>query len=89
MTSASAWAAPLVELLDLAHPPVAITFGTQPVTSRDGSLPAQPAGCCFWEPAQRQSSTRAPRTTPTAAPEAIHMAWSTWPAPRPGPTPPP
>ncbi|MFE2972133.1 DUF169 domain-containing protein [Streptomyces sp. NPDC059340] len=60
MTSASAWATPLVEVLGLAHPPVAITFDTQPATSRDGSLLAQPAGCCFWEPAQRQSlDTRA------------------------------
>ncbi|MFF3878132.1 DUF169 domain-containing protein [Streptomyces sp. NPDC001978] len=60
MTSASAWAAPLIELLGLAHPPVAIAFGTQPVISSDRSLPAQPAGCCFWEPAQRQSlDTRA------------------------------
>ncbi|MFF7602589.1 DUF169 domain-containing protein [Streptomyces mirabilis] len=55
MTSASAWAAPLIELLGLAHPPVAITFGTQPAAPGDRSLPAQPAGCCFWEPAQRQS----------------------------------
>lgn len=60
MTSASAWATPLIELLDLAHPPVAITFDAEPATSGDGSLPAQPAGCCFWEPAQRQSlDTRA------------------------------
>ncbi|MER5794797.1 DUF169 domain-containing protein [Streptomyces sp. NPDC001980] len=60
MTSASAWAAPLVELLGLAHPPVAITFDTQQPAAGDGSLPAQPAGCCFWEPAQRQAlDTRA------------------------------
>lgn len=60
MTSPSAWAAPLIELLGLAHPPVAITFDTQPATSGDSGLPAQPAGCCFWEPAQRQSlDTRA------------------------------
>ncbi|MPY52420.1 DUF169 domain-containing protein [Streptomyces acidicola] len=54
MTSTSAWAAPLVELLGLAHPPVAVTFGTQPAASGDSGLAAQPAGCCFWEPAQRQ-----------------------------------
>ncbi|ADI12881.1 hypothetical protein SBI_09763 [Streptomyces bingchenggensis BCW-1] len=54
MTPASAPAVPLIELLGLAHPPVAITFGTEPATSSDRSLPAQPAGCCFWEPAQRQ-----------------------------------
>jgi hypothetical protein len=44
MTSPSAWAAPLIELLGLAHPPVAITFDTQPATSSDSGLPAQPAG---------------------------------------------
>ncbi|MFG2480836.1 hypothetical protein [Streptomyces fagopyri] len=38
MTSASAWAIPLIEPLDLAHPPVAITFGTQPAASGDGTL---------------------------------------------------
>ncbi|MFF7471930.1 DUF169 domain-containing protein [Streptomyces sp. NPDC008092] len=53
MTPASAWAAPLTELLGLVHPPVAITFDTRPAAG-DGSPPAQPAGCCFWEPAQRQ-----------------------------------
>lgn len=59
MTLASALAVPLIELLGLAHPPVAITFSPQPATSGDEGLapqPAgsQPAGCCFWEPAQGQ-----------------------------------
>ncbi|MFE2060954.1 DUF169 domain-containing protein [Streptomyces sp. NPDC059467] len=54
MTPASALAAPLIELLDLSHPPVAITFGTRPATAGGDEIPAQPAGCCFWEPAQRQ-----------------------------------
>ena len=52
MTTTSALAAQLTELLSLQHPPVAITFGTQPTAP--GSVAAQPAGCCFWEPAQRQ-----------------------------------
>lgn len=54
MTPASALAVPLIELLRLAHPPVAITFSTQPATSGGGGVAAQPAGCCFWEPAQGQ-----------------------------------
>lgn len=63
MTDASALAVPLIELLGLAHPPVAITFSAGPATSsgedgKDGKdderFAAQPAGCCFWEPAQRQ-----------------------------------
>ncbi|MER7786653.1 DUF169 domain-containing protein [Streptomyces sp. NPDC097640] len=54
MTPASAFATPLIELLGLAYPPVAITFGTEPATSSGERLPAQPAGCCFWEPAQRR-----------------------------------
>ncbi|MFK0113808.1 DUF169 domain-containing protein [Streptomyces sp. NPDC091217] len=60
MTSASAWATPLTEFLHLAHPPLAITFDAPPATSGERNLPAQPAGCCFWEPAQRQAlDTRA------------------------------
>ena len=54
MTPVSALAAPLIELLGLAHPPVAITFGTQPAAPDGERFAAQPAGCCFWEPAQRQ-----------------------------------
>lgn len=54
MTPISALAAQLIELLGLAHPPVAITFSTQPAAEGGEKLAAQPAGCCFWEPAQRQ-----------------------------------
>lgn len=52
MTPTSALAHPLVDLLGLVDPPVAITFNAQPATS--GAVPAQPAGCCFWALAQRQ-----------------------------------
>lgn len=48
MTPASAFTAPLIELLGLAHPLVAITFSTEPATSGGERLAAQPAGCCFW-----------------------------------------
>ncbi|MFK0158496.1 DUF169 domain-containing protein [Streptomyces sp. NPDC090493] len=54
MTPMSASAASLVQLLDLQHPPVAVTFGTEPDDLTGEGIPAQPAGCCFWEPAQRQ-----------------------------------
>jgi uncharacterized protein (DUF169 family) len=60
MTLASALAVPLIELLGLTYPPVAITFSTEPAPSGGEGLAAQPAGCCFWEPAQRQTlDTRA------------------------------
>jgi uncharacterized protein (DUF169 family) len=55
MTPASALAAPLTELLGLAYPPVAITFNAEPARPSGECFPAQPASCCFWEPAQRQS----------------------------------
>jgi uncharacterized protein (DUF169 family) len=57
MTTTSALAAQLTELLGLLHPPVAITFSTKPAAPGSEKLaapPAQPAGCCFWAPAQRQ-----------------------------------
>jgi uncharacterized protein (DUF169 family) len=50
----------LARLLDLPHPPVAVTL-VGPVADEPGDpapaaepIPAQPAGCCFWEPAQRR-----------------------------------
>jgi hypothetical protein len=55
---ASTLAAPLIELLDLAHPPVAITFSTEPTASGGERFAAQPAGCCFWEPAGRRMMVR-------------------------------
>lgn len=43
----------LSELLDLPAAPVAVSFDTAP---GPGARPVdpQPAGCCFWEPAQQQ-----------------------------------
>lgn len=42
----------LCELLDLTAAPVAVSFDAAP---RLGAMPVdpQPAGCCFWEPAQQ------------------------------------
>lgn len=41
------------ELLGLAEPPVAMTFNSEGVRPASGPVDAQPAGCCFWAPAQR------------------------------------
>jgi uncharacterized protein (DUF169 family) len=60
MTTTSVLADQLTELLGLQHPPVAITFSTQPAAgsgefaAAPSAQPAQPAGCCFWAPAQRR-----------------------------------
>jgi uncharacterized protein (DUF169 family) len=61
--TATAPAEQLARLLDLPHPPVAVTFieaGDEPTNPASEPIPAQPAGCCFWEPAQRRTlNTRA------------------------------
>lgn len=60
----------LARLLDLPHPPVAVTFvqaGDEPAAPAPEPIPAQPAGCCFWEPAQR-------RTLNTRAEDHVHCS---------------
>ncbi len=42
----------LSALLGLTAPPVAVTFDAAPVAATP--VAQQPAGCCFWEPAQQQ-----------------------------------
>jgi uncharacterized protein (DUF169 family) len=54
----------LSELLGLAEPPVAVTFDAHGVGADSRRVPAQPAGCCFWSPAQQQ------RLDPVAADHA-------------------
>jgi uncharacterized protein (DUF169 family) len=54
MTSASVFAHQLSELLDLAHPPVAVTFDEEPATGDTEPIPPQPSGCCFWAPAEHR-----------------------------------
>jgi uncharacterized protein (DUF169 family) len=54
----------LAELLDLPHSPVAVTFikpeDPSAVPPATKAVPPHPAGCCFWEPAQREAlNTRA------------------------------
>lgn len=46
----------LVALLGLTEPPVAMTFHADPNAAgpRADAIGPQPAGCCFWEPAQQQ-----------------------------------
>jgi uncharacterized protein (DUF169 family) len=45
----------LTWLLDLDHPPVAVTFHEQEPPEQLRSRPGpEPAGCCFWEKAERQ-----------------------------------
>lgn len=42
----------LVELLGLDHPPVGVSLSKNPVTTPAAAVTAQPAGCCFWAPAE-------------------------------------
>jgi hypothetical protein len=55
MTSAADFAPQLSELLDLAHPPVAVTLDAEPATGGTEPIPAQPAGGCFWARAEHRS----------------------------------
>lgn len=42
----------LTELLGLTHAPVAVSFDAPPHIGAASPVEAQPAGCCFWAPAQ-------------------------------------
>jgi uncharacterized protein (DUF169 family) len=45
----------LTRLLDLDHPPVAVTFHEQEPAAQLRSRPApEPAGCCFWQQAEQR-----------------------------------
>ena len=44
----------LSELLGLTDVPVAVSFEAPREADASSSVPAQPAGCCFWEPAQQR-----------------------------------
>lgn len=59
MSTVSALAHELGQLLGLAHPPVAVTLSEQAAIA-PAAITAQPAGCCFWAPAEtRQLQTSA------------------------------
>ncbi|WP_028932366.1 DUF169 domain-containing protein [Pseudonocardia spinosispora] len=53
--SSTAPATELARLLGLPHPPVALSFSDEPSADAHEDIPPQPAGCCFWEPAQRRA----------------------------------
>jgi len=44
----------LSELLGLSDPPVAVSFDAAPIVNDTEPVAAQPAGCCFWAPAQQR-----------------------------------
>jgi uncharacterized protein (DUF169 family) len=44
----------LSQLLGLTHAPVAVSVDAPPGADATTPVPAQPAGCCFWEPAQQR-----------------------------------
>jgi uncharacterized protein (DUF169 family) len=52
VTSFAVLAERLSELLGLTEPPAAVTFDADDASSM--RVAAEPAGCCFWAPAQRQ-----------------------------------
>lgn len=59
MSTTSVQADRLSQLLGLTKPPVAVTFDV--IVADPEPVAAQPAGCCFWEPAQsRRLHTTAP-----------------------------
>jgi len=50
----------LTRLLLLPHPPVAITFHSGAHSDDAEPVVKQPAGCCYWEPAERSRLTTQP-----------------------------
>ena len=54
MNSSAALGRRLAELLGLTEAPVAVSFDAPPDADVTTPVAAQPAGCCFWAPAQEQ-----------------------------------
>lgn len=54
MSNCTVFADRLSELLSLTDAPVAVNFDAPRGPDAATPAPAQPAGCCFWEPAQRR-----------------------------------
>jgi uncharacterized protein (DUF169 family) len=52
MSSLATLAQEFTELLGLEHPPVGVSLSKSPVTTPATAVAAQPAGCCFWAPAE-------------------------------------
>jgi uncharacterized protein (DUF169 family) len=53
MTAAVELADRLTDLLMLAHPPVAVSFRKRTPSADAEAVAMQPAGCCYWAPAQK------------------------------------
>jgi uncharacterized protein (DUF169 family) len=53
MTAAAGLADRLSELLMLAHPPVAVSLRKDTPSADAEAVATQPAGCCYWAPAQK------------------------------------
>jgi len=54
MSNSAALARRLSELLGLTDAPVAVSFDAPPRADAATPAPVQPAGCCFWGPAQQR-----------------------------------
>ncbi len=54
MSNSAVLARRLSELLGLTHAPVAVSFDAPRDPDAATPIPAQPAGCCFWAPAQQR-----------------------------------
>ena len=54
MSTSAVFARRLSELLSLTEPPVAVSFDVAPDADVTTQVKPQPAGCCFWAPAQQQ-----------------------------------
>ncbi|RJF88624.1 hypothetical protein D3874_17840 [Oleomonas cavernae] len=52
MSRIAALSQDLAELLGLEHPPVGVSLSKTLVTMPAAAVAAQPAGCCFWAPAE-------------------------------------
>ena len=60
MTATAELANRLSELLSLDHPPVAISFRKDAPSTDAEAIAMQPAGCCYWAPAQKGRLTTQP-----------------------------
>jgi uncharacterized protein (DUF169 family) len=53
----------LTELLMLTHPPVAVSFHKGTPSTDPDPVEIQPAGCCYWEPAEKGRLATQPSDT--------------------------
>ncbi len=60
MTTIAALAQELSDLLLLEHLPVGVTLSKNPASRSGAAVSAQPAGCCFWAPAEHHKIETTP-----------------------------